>query len=682
MNARASGAWWVLPGAAALVAVAILDLHGGQLTSAVIEAGLGSTLYFCGAIAYLARPASRSAWLLLVTATLMAISRALGAGLSLWSVADPSIRHSLGAVLALNAAGWALASAGLALLVTFPDGHAHRPYERRLLIAVPLAFLPLQAAQLLGAAVLRANQFGWVQFAARSPLHVAAAEPPGMLAVGLMQAGLLVVVPGLMLLILRYRRFGPEQRRQIKWPLYAAALSALSLAEMFFGPGPPTIPFWLADTQFVATWALLPVGLAVGIVAYRTLDIEDVIRRSVVYGALWALIAGVYVLALAVLGIAAGQRVPLALAILLTIAATLLIQPARRRLERIADRLVYGPRASGYDLLRQLGLRLGTTLAAEDVADSVAAAVQSGLGTTWVQVVVDDPAPRVVGSAGSRLQLSTAAEISAPLVHAGQEIGRLECGPRLEGGYAAGDQELLSTLGRQAALAIRNSQLSSELERRLQDLAASRARLVHAEETGRRRLERDLHDGVQQQLVGLIARLALARNQFRRDPELAERTLHEGQIDAERALETVQELARGIHPSVLTDRGLLEAVEERAMRMPIPVAVQPDGLDGADRLAPELEGAAYFFVSEALANVLKHAQASRAVIRFGAQGGELRVEVEDDGCGFDASTAPLSGLRGLEDRIEALRGSVEMRSSRGSGAVLRARLPIGERDGD
>jgi signal transduction histidine kinase len=204
-------------------------------------------------------------------------------------------------------------------------------------------------------------------------------------------------------------------------------------------------------------------------------------------------------------------------------------------------------------------------------------------------------------------------------------------------------------------------------------------RLVQADDAARRRLERDLHDGVQQQLVGLLARLGLARNQLRRDPELATSTLRDASLDAQRALENVQELARGIHPAVLTDRGLVEAVRERAARMTVPVTVRIDGVVPGARFGSDLEGAAYFFVSEALANVLKHAQADRVEVRLASEHERLLVEVEDDGCGFDASRAKRSGLRGLQDRIETLGGRLELRSRPGNGTVLRMDVPTYER---
>ncbi len=678
VTARSANTWWLLPGAFALVALAVVDLRGGQLSGAAVDVSTGVAWYVAAGLAYMARPANRAAWLFLVMASVLTIGKVVGAGVSLAATMHPEIAHTWTAVVLVDAAGWALTAAGIALFAIFPDGKYQRPYERWTVRVLPPAFLPLQLLQLVGSSRIGTNQFGWLTLDAPSPIYVRGLEHVGAVAGALIDANILVVVPALALLLLRYRRFGEEQRRQIKWPLYAIALSAVSVVVLAFGPGPPAIPFWLAAVQYVGTQALLPVGLAMGIVMHRSVDIEDVIRRSVVYGALWAIIAAAYVFVAAAFGVAVGQRVPLALAVFLAIAAALVFQPARRRLEQLADHLVFGHRLSGYELISELGLRLQTTSAPEDAAGSVAAAVKAGLGARWVRVALNRPHPTRVATAGNAPSAEAAAQLSAPLIHDDHVIGVIECGPKIEGNYEAADEELLKNLGRQAALAIRNSQLSAELSDRLEELAASRARLVQAEEAGRRRLERDLHDGVQQQLVGVLARLGLARNQLKRDHHLAEITLREAQVDAQRALEDLQELVRGIHPAILTDRGLVEAVAERATRMPIPVEIHANGLGAVARFPLELEGAAYFFVSEGLANILKYAAASRVQIRFHREGGLFVIEVEDDGQGFEPGQVKLSGLRGLQDRIEALDGRMDVASRPGHGTQLHAYLPMQE----
>lgn len=677
MTARSANAWWLLPGAIALVTLAVVDVEVGHISGAAVDVGTGVGWYVAAAIAYMARPANRAAWLFLVLASLLAIAKDVGAGVSLAATMHPELVHAWASVVIVEAAGWIVAAAGLALFAIFPDGKYQRPYERWLARAAAPAFLPLELLHLLGSPRVATNQFGWLNLDAASQIYVRGLDPVGAAAGVVIEANILVVLPALALLLLRYRRFGEEQRRQIKWALYAIALSVISVVIMS-GSGPPAIPLWAAAVQYWVTQAVLPAGLAMGIVMHRGVDIEDVIRRSVVYGALWAVIAITYVVVAALFGIAVGQRVPLALAVLLAIVATLFFQPARRRLERLADRMVFGPRVSGYELISQLGMRLQSTVAAEDVAGSVAGAVQAGLGASWVRVTLNRPAPTPIAVAGTDPGSAAPVALSAPLVHGDRVVGVIECGPKTGGRYEAADQELLNTLGRQAALAIRNSQLSADLSHHVDELAASRARLVQAEEVGRRRLQRDLHDGVQQELVGVLARLGLARNQLQRDRNLAETTLREAQLDAQRALEGLQELARGIHPAILTDRGLIEAVEERATRMTVPVEVHANGLGQGARFPLELEGAAYFFVSEGLANVLKYASAARVHVRFHTGPGKLVIQVEDDGKGFEPAGVKKSGLRGLEDRISALAGRVEVTSRPGHGTELRAYLPVAE----
>src|SRR2546428_13055692 len=178
----------------------------------------------------------------------------------------------------------------------------------------------------------------------------------------------------------------------------------------------------------------------------------------------------------------------------------------------------------------------------------------------------------------------------------------MDGGPKRDGAFSTQDQELLTAIGFQGALAIRNAALTAELAERLaeiehqtQELTASRTRLVQAEEAGRRRIERDIHDGVQQEVVALLAKARLARNQLARDPSLVEATLAELQLDTRQALEGLRELAHGIHPPVLTDRGLLEAIEGQLTRLPVPVYVEADGLGRDSRYPAEMKARPIFW---------------------------------------------------------------------------------------
>jgi signal transduction histidine kinase len=202
---------------------------------------------------------------------------------------------------------------------------------------------------------------------------------------------------------------------------------------------------------------------------------------------------------------------------------------------------------------------------------------------------------------------------------------------------------------------------------------------VQAEETARRRLERDIHDGVQQELVALIARIGLARNQLARDPGTLEATLGDLQAEACQALSDLRELASGIHPSVLDDRGIVEAIETRAARLPLGVTIECERVLRDARFPEPVEGAGYFVVCEAFTNALKHSGAERVTVRLHHQADELAIEVSDDGRGFDPSTAGGSGLSGLADRVEALGGSFAVTSAPGSGTYLHARFPVSDR---
>ncbi len=233
------------------------------------------------------------------------------------------------------------------------------------------------------------------------------------------------------------------------------------------------------------------------------------------------------------------------------------------------------------------------------------------------------------------------------------------------------EPELVSAASAAAALAMANERLEAELRARLEDLSESRARLIQTGLAERQRLERDLHDGAQQRLVALSLQVHVARAKLTSDPEAAGAILDRARDELRLALEELRELARGIHPAVLTDRGLGAAIAGLASRFPMPIKVLSTPLA---RLPTAVEAAAYFVVAESLANMAKHAGASRATVRVARQNGVALVEVHDDGCGgasFDAG----SGLKGLADRLAGLDGRLEVVSPPGEGTTVRARIP-------
>jgi signal transduction histidine kinase len=234
------------------------------------------------------------------------------------------------------------------------------------------------------------------------------------------------------------------------------------------------------------------------------------------------------------------------------------------------------------------------------------------------------------------------------------------------------DPELVGSVAAAAGLSIENERLQAQLRARVEELRTSRARIVEAGTAERRRLERNLHDGAQQRLVALSLTMRLAQAKLHSDPDKAEALLGGAQDELARALEELRELARGIHPAVLSDRGLRPALEALAGRSPVPVQ-----LDGTprERLPAAVEAAAYFVVAEALTNVVKYAQASQARVSVSRSNGHAVVEVADDGVG-GADPDRGSGLRGLADRVSALDGTLELTSPEGAGTLLRAEIPV------
>jgi signal transduction histidine kinase len=266
--------------------------------------------------------------------------------------------------------------------------------------------------------------------------------------------------------------------------------------------------------------------------------------------------------------------------------------------------------------------------------------------------------------------------VELPAPGSGRGVTRIE----RDGGLVAAivhdalilDKEL-DSIGAAAAMALENERLDAELRAKVAELRDSRSRMLRIGLEERRRLERDLHDGAQQRLVSMALNMRLARDRIREDPDAAERMLDGASAELDAALEELRELARGIHPAVLSDRGLDAALETLARRAPLPVELNRQA---HERLPESIELAAYFVVSEALTNVAKYAGASHATVNVARGNGRLLVEVADDGVG-GADPTGGTGLRGLADRLAVIEGRLEVDSPPGGGTTIRARIPCG-----
>jgi signal transduction histidine kinase len=570
----------------------------------------------------------------------------------------------------LQILGLGMGAAMIALVAVYPEGRYGLPWARRLVRAVTVMAVAVPLGLLLARpSLLPAWAFAWsgpdeAPFPdVASPLHLGFLAPLGTV-LSVYHDAALALAPTIagVLVALRCRRLTPEQRLRWRWPLYGVLVVLVAPASTLLleaGLLSQAVSYALVILALVA----LPVAAGIGLVQPRLFDVDRVARRSLVFVPLWVAIAAAYIGAAAALGHVASDT-GVQVAIVLTILATIGLEPVRRVLARRAAGWAYGESIGGDELIRRLGATLEHALDLEQLLAGVAAIARDGMGVRWTRI---DVAGVPAASDGD---VEGPAALSAPIVHGGERLGEIACGPRVRGDLRAADRELLATLARQTALAIHNARQAS-------DLAASRARIVAAHEEARREIERDIHDGAQQELVALIARIGLARQQLGRDPARIDETLVDLRSEVRQALANLRELAAGIHPSVLADHGLIEAIEIRCARLPIGVTIECDAQMRTTRLPAPVEGAAYFFVSEGLANALKHSGAERARVRVVLTERELAIEVADDGCGFDADAVAGTGLRGLADRLETLGGTLRVDAAPGRGTRLAARLPIG-----
>lgn len=551
--------------------------------------------------------------------------------------------------------------AALALFGLFPDGRPQRPYERWLIriAAVTGVLVPV-----LSAIAGPASDDPLV----RNPFHVVAAAPVGVI----YRSFILWFLVAVVMLALRYRRTSPAERRRIRW-LVLGMSGALILWTVLFAISFEPTPGWLTAVEYLL-WPLtlvLALGAPIVAIAYDgVLGIDQPLRRAVVFRTLWTLIAVVYVGVATAFGLTAALYLRPAAAVLLAVAAALLFQPVQRRLERLADRWVFGDRLDGYRVLTRFGAALESAPGPAELLTALAVAVREGLGLDWVRVVLE---PGMTGSAG---------DPGEPVLVVPLAGGRIECGPRRDGELVDEDRRLLLQLAGQAAPAVRNLHLAAELTARLEtirrqaaELAASRARVAEAQDAERRRIQRDLHDGVQQDVVVLTAKLAMARERLRRGDD-AGRPLAELQEDLGRLLGQVREFAHTIHPPVLADQGLLEAVEAQASRLPLAVVIEADPALRGTRYPQPVEAATWYVLSEALTNVVKHAHARQVSVTLRQPDGRLSVEIRDDGCGFDPGAARGLGLTGLADRVAIANGTLRVDSRPGTGTTLCVEIPV------
>jgi signal transduction histidine kinase len=677
-------AFGLLGGWAVLWLLDPIPMTSNDASSVITEICVAIGYSTVGAFVASRRPANRVGWLLLV----------IGLGMSGFLLGDEYAIRSLlvrpgslpgGVFVAWADRGlWALVwFAVLPLTVTlFPTG---RPISRFWWGA----WAPLAAGLVLSFGAFFTP--GPLTAAIRSSVDLHVKNPIGMpilMPLHLLQTPLFVapfVLAGVAV-VSRWRRAREDERQQLKWLAAAAALIPVFIVAVLFLQHRPG-PTWSAGVNlvvgalvFAPIWLGVPVAIGVAILRYRLYDIDVVINRTLVFGTLAAFITAVYVGIVVGIGTLVGSQGDsnLALSIAATAVVALAFQPVRERIERLANRLVYGQRATPYEVLAQFSHRVAGAYANEEVLLRLALVLGEGTGavsaSVWVRGDGQHTAAATWPPEAQPVHLD-AADRTVPVRHQGEDLGQLAVKKRAGEPLNPVEEKLLADLAAQAGQVLRNVRLTADLQARLEqistqaaDLRESRQRIVAAQDAERRRLERNIHDGAQQHLVALAVKLRLTATLARRDPERARPSIDDLRRQTRDALATLSALAAGLYPAVLRERGIAAALSAQTSLTTVPVEVV-DHLNY--RYSEDLEAAVYFCCQEAIQNAVKHAHASHISVRIDDRDGTLRFTVSDDGTGFDASTARRgAGMQNMADRIAAGGGALEVDSRRGGGTTV------------
>jgi signal transduction histidine kinase len=491
-------------------------------------------------------------------------------------------------------------------------------------------------------------------------------------------------------LAVRYRAGGRRLRQQVKWLALTAVgfVACLLIALLGIADGQA----WLTTAGYTAVQLIalfgIPAAMALAILRHRLYGIDVIISRAVVYSLLSASATGVYAGIVLGIGTFVGHRSGPVLTIAAAVTIALLFQPLRRRAQLLANRLVYGHRATPYQALSDFAGSMAGQLDLAEAVDRMVSVLAGATGAdraeAWIRVGPElrpaaiwppgSPRPAAVTiGAGHGLPRFAGASRAVAVTHGGELLGALCLRKPPNEALTSTEDELIRHLASQAGLVLRNAALTAQLRATIEELRASRRRLVEAQDAERRKIERNLHDGAQQQLIALTIHLALLEESAHDPPAVRElaSAVKEG---VRAALDDLRDLARGIYPPLLADQGLVPALLAQARRASLPVQIDADGIG---RYPQDAEAAVYFCTLEALQNIAKYASASRARICLSGSDDSLEFTVTDDGAGFDTATTRYgTGLQGMADRLAALGGALHVRSQPGHGTILSGALPL------
>jgi len=536
-------------------------------------------------------------------------------------------------------------------LLLFPDGHLPGPRWRPWARAAAIVL------------VLQWSGFAFAPGEMMDPPHpVNPFGVPGASALQLSTAfAPALVVLGGAAVIHRWRRASGEQRQQMQWLGYAGALSLVALVTTAFlgywGPVPALL--------MLVPVLITPVAVTLAITRHHLYDIDIVVNRSLVYGVLTMLVLAGY--ALVVLASTTLLHEPLAPreATLATVLVAVAVHPLHGVVQRRVNRLMYGGRDDPYLAMSRLAERLSDAAAPLSLLDSVAETIALELRLRYVAIEVGCAA-RIIAAHGE----PGASAQRRPLVHRGITVGSLVVRTRGAGdSLTPAHERLVGDIARQTALAVHAHRLSEDLQR-------ARELLVLAREEERRRLRRDLHDGLGPTLAGIVLKAGTGRRLARGRSDELEALLGSIETSAKQAVGDVRHVVTGLRPPALDELGLVGALEAFAANLPMPTELRASGVPD---LSAAAEAAAYRIVSEAMTNASRHSRGSRCLARIAVLDGHLEIEVTDDGCGLSARTPRGVGLLSMVERAAELGGWCVVDSAPRAGTVVRSQLPAGAR---
>lgn len=555
------------------------------------------------------------------------------------------------------------------VLLYFPDGLLPSPGWRYVSWTVSLGLaLSLLSVMLhpgpLASWDLLSNPFG-IPAAARS------LETLSNLGIMLLAIGF---VGSITALIFRFRRSRGIEREQMKWLVYALSLVVFGFVIgtlVWFVWSRNTMMTELSITLMNLTILGIAIAAAIAILRYQLYDIDLIINRTLVYGLLTTGVIGIYVLVVGAVGVFFQQSSNLFVSLLATGLAAILFQPLREWLQRGVNRLMYGERDDPYAVLSGLDRRLEASLSPETTLPIVVETVAQALKLPYVAIELSNH-DGFTPTASFGLSLSRKDQLYAlPLIYQNEKVGRLVLSPRGSGeSFNQAEKKLLEDIARHVGMAANAVQLTANLQH-------SRERIVTAREEERRRLSRELHDGLGPQLVSLGFKVDAAQNLLGQDQEAVDGVLAQLKEQTKLALGDVRRIAYDLRPPDLDQLGLIAAIREHisAVEYPGDLEILLDTPESLPALPAAVEVAAYRIIIEALTNVAIHAQASQCTIRLRAKT-QFEIEVRDNGRGLSKKLKAGVGINSMRERAAELGGTFSINGKSEGGTQILARLPL------